>query len=98
MKVQIHSVHFDADKKLLDYTEDKCSKLNKFFNGIVGAEVFLSMDNASSGNKNVEIKLAVAKNVLIAKERSKTFEEGITACVQSLTRQLKKHKEKLQGR
>ena len=98
MKTQIHSVHFDADKKLLTLIEKKCKYLTRFFNGIIGIDVFLSISKDASLNKVVEIKLDVARNILIAKEQERTFEEALHTCINVLARQLVKHKEKLRSR
>jgi len=40
MDIKIHSVHFTADKKLIDFVEDKINKLQLFYDAIVSAEVF----------------------------------------------------------
>ncbi len=39
MNVQIHSVRFDADKKLLDFVNHKLGKLTQYGEDIVNAEV-----------------------------------------------------------
>ena len=44
MNIQIHSVRFDADKKLLDFVTQKVNKLSQVSDGIVSAEVFLRLD------------------------------------------------------
>ena len=44
MNIQIHSVRFDADKKLLDFVSQKVNKLGQLSDDIVNAEVFLRLD------------------------------------------------------
>ena len=44
MNVQIHSVRFDADKKLIDFVHQKLDKLIQIGDGIVNAEVYLRLD------------------------------------------------------
>jgi putative sigma-54 modulation protein len=95
MKVQIQSIHFDADKKLIDYIEKKVSKLETFFDRIVSAEVFLKLDNSTIENKIVEIKILIPGNDVIAKNKSISFEAATDMAVDALKVQLKKHKEKL---
>jgi putative sigma-54 modulation protein len=51
--------------------------------------------NESNENKIVEVKLNIPGNQLFAKEHAKTFEAAADEAVESLRRQLKKHKEKL---
>ena len=41
MNIQIHSVRFDADKKLIDFVHQKLEKLAQFGEDIVNAEVYL---------------------------------------------------------
>lgn len=98
MNIKISSVHFDADKKLLDFIQSKVSKTTQYFDGIVGAEVTLKVENASNEeNKIAEIKLEVPGNDLFARKQCKTFEESIDTALDALKKQILKHKEKLKG-
>lgn len=95
MKLQVHSIHFDADKKLLDFIEKKFSKLETFYDRIVDGEVILKLDkNEERENKIVEIKLFIPGNMLFAKEQSKSFEAAADLLVETMKRQLTKYKEK----
>lgn len=95
MTVKIQSIHFDADKKLLDFVENKVNKLNTYSTKIIDSEVFLRLDKSSSHeNKIAEIKLLVPGNDLFAKRQCRTFEEATDLAVEALRRQLKKQKEK----
>ena len=96
MNIKINSVHFDADQKLIDHVNKKVSKLGQFFDGIIGAEVFLRLENVSDDeNKIAEIKLFISGNDLFVKKQSKTFEEAVNKAVDTLNRQVTKYKEKL---
>ncbi len=98
MEIKIHSIHFDADQKLIDFIEKKVGKLVQFYDNILGAEIFLRLDKDQSlENKLVEIKLAIPKNDLFAKKQSRTFEESTDNAVEALRRQLQKTKEKQRG-
>ncbi|SRR6056297_2989764 len=98
MEIKIHSIHFDADQKLIEFIEKKVGKLVQFYDNILGAEIFLRLDKDQSlENKLVEIKLAIPKNDLFAKKQSRTFEESTDNAVEALRRQLKKTKEKQRG-
>jgi putative sigma-54 modulation protein len=98
MTIKIQSVHFDADKKLLSFTNEKVEKLNHFFDGILKVEIILRLDKSSdSENKIAEINLHVAGQDLFAKRQCKTFEEAIDTSIDALKSQIKKHKEKIQG-
>lgn len=97
MKLQVHSLHFDADQKLLDFIQKKTDKLETFYDRILDGEVFLRLDKGehSRDNKMVEIKLNIPGSTLFAKEQSTSFEAATDEAVESLRRQIKKHKEKL---
>ncbi len=96
MKVKIHSIHFDADQKLINFVQEKVDKLDHYFDQIIDGEVFLKIDNADNNeNKIAEIKLSIPGNNLFAKKQCKTFEEAIDSVVEALRRQIRKKKGKL---
>jgi len=96
MNTRITSVHFDADKKLIEFVNSRLNKLELFNDSIVGFEVFLKLENTSvEDNKLVEIKVEVPGNDLFAKKQSKSFEESTDDAIDALRKQLIKHKEKL---
>jgi len=97
MNVNVQSIKFDADKKLIDFIEKKVIKLEKFFDGIVGAEVYLRLDNQPIDNKKVEIRLEIPGNDVFAERTSKSFEESTDLCVDALKTQLNKAKDKLKA-
>jgi len=98
MNIKIHSIHFDADSKLLGFIDQKIKKLLQFYDDIIGAEVFLRLEKVQDmENKIVEIKLFIPGNDVFAKKQSKTFEISTDECVEALRKQLKKHKEKLRS-
>jgi putative sigma-54 modulation protein len=98
MDIKINSVRFDADQKLLDYVNKKVNKLVQFFDGIIGVEVFLRLQNVQDDeNKIAEIKLLIPGNDLFVKKQSKTFEEATSKAAETLKRQLTKYKEKLRN-
>lgn len=96
MKLQMHSIHFDADQKLLDFIQKKASKLETFYDRIIDGEVFLRLDkDEKNGNKIVEIKINIPGQQLFAKEQSKSFEAATDQAVEALRRQIRKHKSKV---
>jgi putative sigma-54 modulation protein len=98
MDIKIQSIHFDADKKLLDFIREKVSKLDAINDNIVGAEVILRLDKSSdTENKVGEIKLLVKGADLFVKKQCKSFEEAIDSGVEAMRKQVQKHKEKLRG-
>lgn len=98
MTVKIQSVHFDADKKLLEFVQEKVDKLTQFYDGIINSDVTLRLDKSSdTENKIAEIKVHIAGNDLFAKKQCKSFEEAVDTSLDALRIQVKKHKEKIKG-
>ncbi|MFA5244079.1 MAG: ribosome-associated translation inhibitor RaiA [Pedobacter sp.] len=95
MKIRVQSIHFTADVKLLDFIQKKADKLDQFYDQIIGGDVYLRLDNSENEeNKITEIKLMIPGNDLFAKEQCKSFEEATDRAIESLRRQIDKHKEK----
>jgi putative sigma-54 modulation protein len=96
MKINIQSVHFDADKKLIQFIEEKIEKLTHFHDGIIEVDVILRIEKDSNAhlNKLVEIKMHVSGHDLFAKKNCISFEEATDEAVEAILKQLKKHKEK----
>ena len=95
MKVQMHSIKFNADQKLVEFIEKRLSKLNTFYDRIIDTEVFMKLDkDKEHGNKIIEVLLNVPGSQLFAKEQAQTFEAATDSAVEGLKRQLLKHKEK----
>lgn len=98
MKVNINSVHFKTDKKLDSFIIEKVEKLSDMYDGIIGSEVTLRVNNTEDpDNKIAEIRLLVPGNDLFAKKQSKSFEEATDIAVDALRKQLSKHKDKQRG-
>jgi putative sigma-54 modulation protein len=95
MRLQIHSIRFDADEKLIDLIKKKLNKLETFYDRIIDGEVFLKIENDESRvNKIIEIKLNIPGDQLFAKVRARSFEIGADEATEALRRQIKKFKEK----
>lgn len=98
MKIRVQSIHFTADIKLLDFIQKKVDKLDQFFDQIISGDIYLRLEKTEDeANKIAEIKLSIPGNDLFAKEQCKTFEEATDKAVESLRRQLEKHKEKIRS-
>lgn len=98
MDIKIHSVHFDADKKLVDFVNNKVKKFVQVYDNIIEVEVFLRLEkDQSAENKITEIKVRIPGSDLFAKKKTKSFEESTDNVIDALIRQLKKTKEKKRG-
>jgi putative sigma-54 modulation protein len=97
MNVQIQTVHFDADSKLIDRVNTKIEKLRTFHDHIIGVEVYLKLDNMAHQIKDkvAEIKIYVPKHSYFVKQSTKTFEESFDKAFDSMVNQLKRQKERM---
>ncbi|MCG8696610.1 MAG: ribosome-associated translation inhibitor RaiA [Bacteroidales bacterium] len=98
MNIKINSVKFTPTQELESFVEGKIKKLSLFSEDIIGAEVFLKLENTQKlENKIAEIKLDVPGSEIFAKKISKTFEESTDSAVEALRKQITKRKEKRKG-
>ncbi len=93
MKVNIQSVKFDADKRLIEFVENKMAKLDRFVERATGADVILKLDkDHEKGNKVATITIRIPGDDLIAEDQAKSFEEAVDNCIDALKRQIEKNK------
>ena len=93
MEQQIHTVHFKADKKLLDFINDKIKKLQLFNQAITSIEVFLILENdKEKQNKITEVKVHLPGIELFAKKHAKSFEESIDVSFEAIANKSKRTK------
>ena len=93
MEIRIQSLKFNADVKLLDFIEKKFSRIEKFYDGITGVDVALSL-LPDHENKNVKVQVAVPGNTIVVEKNAKTFEDAVVDCADILKEKLVKEKEK----
>ena len=91
MRIQIHSIHFDADAGLLSFVESKLEKLLTFNQDLQSCEVFLRVDKSDArDNKLVEVKAHLPGKDLFAKRRAVSFEAAMDEVSEALRRQVMK--------
>ena len=91
MQIQIHSIHFDADAKLLEFVRAKLEKLQTFNNELQHCEVFLRIEKSDSrDNKLVEVKAHLPGHDLFAKRHGSSFEAAMDEVHEALRRQVVK--------
>jgi putative sigma-54 modulation protein len=96
MKLQMHSIHFDADRKLIDFIQRKADKLDTFHGRIIDGEVTMRLNkDETQENKLVELKVRIPGQQLFSREQARTFEAATDMVVDCMKRQLVKHKAKL---
>ncbi len=98
MKVNLQSVNFNADQKLINFIQKRMDKLDMFYDKVIKSDVYLKVENTSDKvNKIFEARVSVPGDSFMVKKQCKTFEEGADTAVASLERQLLKRKEKLRA-
>src|SRR5678810_1467544 len=90
MNVNIQTVHFDADVRLIDYVNKKLEKLGTFHDRIVKVDVFLKLDNLvhTIKDKIAEIRVHVPRHYFFSKTTTKSFEESFDEAFDSLLSQI----------
>jgi putative sigma-54 modulation protein len=96
MNVNIQTVHFNADSKLIEYVKRKLEKLNLFSDRIIQVNVFLKLDNVVHAVKDkiAEIRVHIPRHNFFVKSTSKSFEESFDDALDSLVTQIKRNKER----
>jgi putative sigma-54 modulation protein len=96
MKVNVNAVNFTVDKKLVDFIQERMDKLERFYDRVIVADVYLKVESTSEKeNKIVETKIHVPGDDLVVKKQCKTFEEAVDLSCEALERLLLKRKEKI---
>ncbi len=99
MKLQMQSIHFDADKKLTDYIQEKVDKLETFYDRIVDGEVIMKVEKDDQNqNKTIEFKINIPGEQLFVKQKDRTFEAATDQAIEALKRQIKRYKQKQRTR
>jgi len=99
MKLDVQTINFEADDKLLQMVNVHIRKLSSIENKIIGADVYLkSLPNHEQQTKTVEIKLYVPGNDLYAEHHADTFDEALLQTVKKMKGQIIKRKDMLQSR
>ena len=91
MRIQIQSIHYDADADLLAFVESKLEKLLTFNQDLQSCEVFLRVDKSDTReNKLVEVKAHLPGKDLFAKRKAVSFESAMDEVSEALRRQVMK--------
>jgi putative sigma-54 modulation protein len=98
MRTKFTARHFRAHSSLRDYGLDSLKKLEKFYDGIISAEIILSFEKSRDSVKIAEVNVSVHSKILNAVEHSEDFNKSIDQAIGKLERQLVKYKAKLHGR
>jgi putative sigma-54 modulation protein len=98
MHITFTARHFKAHPDIKEHALDTIGKLDRYYNGILTANVILSYERAKKSVKTAEVNLHVYGEVLSARERSEDFVKSIDAVAEKLSMQLGKYKQKLRAK
>lgn len=98
MKVNLNAVGFSVDRKLVDFIQIKMDKIERYYDRVVDADVYLKLENTSDKeNKVVDIRVNIPGNDIAVSKQARTFEEAVDNSCDAIERLLIKHKEKVRG-
>jgi putative sigma-54 modulation protein len=98
MEVTFTARRFRARPELKELAVDAVKKLDRFYDGIVSANIILSFERATNSKKAAEINLHVHGKVLSATASTDEYEKSVDAAVEKLMTQLSKYKTKLKSK
>ena len=91
--INVKSLKFNADEKLLDFIEKKVGKAEKFFDNMGDIDVTLSL-LPDAENKSVKLQTRIPGENLIIERNARTFEEAVTEAADALKEKIVRAKEK----
>jgi putative sigma-54 modulation protein len=95
MEIHFTARKFKARDEVKTYASDAVMRLDKYYDGIVRADIILSFERTTQSVKTAEINLHVHGATLSATETSEEFNKSIELALVKLERQLAKYKTKL---
>lgn len=95
MEIKINALHFNVAEQLHEFINKKVNKFAKLSEDISQVELTLKVVKPeSANNKAVSVRAVLPGIELFAEQTCNTFEEAIDHNLDSLKRQLEKHKAK----
>ena len=91
--INVKSLKFDADEKLLDFIDKKVGKVEKFFDNMGDIDVTLSL-LPDAENKSVKLQTRMPGEDLVIERHARTFEEAVTDAADALKEKIVRVKEK----
>ncbi|GAA0871698.1 hypothetical protein GCM10009117_08440 [Gangjinia marincola] len=99
MEINFNYDGVTKSERLEDFSKEKLGKLFEHYDFLIRADVFFKTENTTSTDTGMvtSIRLSAPGPRLFTDTNTNTFEDGIQTCVNELTRQLKKRKEKMKS-
>ena len=95
MQTTFTARRFRARPEIKAHALESVQKLDRFYDGIVKADIILSFEGAAKNIKVAEVNLHVHGVLLSAKEKSEDFRKSTDFVVDKISKQLAKYKTKL---
>lgn len=95
MNCEITSRHFSPSETLQNLVREKIQKIEKYTFDITSCRVILEIDN---GFEKAEIIAHASGQDFFASESSEMFEKSLTAAIDKIIPQIKKHHDKRLGK
>ncbi|NTV01711.1 MAG: ribosome-associated translation inhibitor RaiA [Chlorobiaceae bacterium] len=93
--VKVTLRHSNNHNSIESYAQEAASGLSRFYPGPMSCHVILDhQKNDFENNKIAEITVHVPQHDFVARESGQNYEQAVDSCIDSLSRQLKKFKEK----
>ena len=91
--INVKSLKFDADEKLLDYIQTNVGKVEKFCDNLGDIDVTLSL-LPDAENKSVKLQTRFPGEDLVIERQARTFEQAVTEAADALKERIVRAKEK----
>lgn len=96
MEIRIQAIHFDINARLSEFINRKAERLVRHYPAITDVDVSLRVVKPETAlNKQVIFKVVLPSSPdLVADKTADTFEEAVDLCIEAVSRQLEKFKDK----
>lgn len=99
MKLNVQAVNFDIAEKLQKHIEKKTRKFEKILDDSAELDLRLKVIKRETNmNKESQVTLRGLGGEFFAQKTADTFEEGIDDILDAVGRQIRRYKEKMQGK
>lgn len=96
MDIQINAIHFDITQKLNDFIVKKIKRLVRHYSSITSVNVSLRVvkPETSMNKQAIIVAAAPLRDDIAADKTADSFEEAVDLCLEAISRQLEKIKNK----
>jgi len=97
MKIKIRGKNITLSESLKRYSEEKIKKLDKYFDGLIEADLELIAEKSKSikESQRIEVTILASGRIIRGEESSENMYASIDKVVEKLERQIKRHKARL---